>query len=214
MRLWPEHGRRMFPDLGVEQRTEPDLEKWILPLGSWSVSGPEFTEGSPGFFSTESLTGESLTGESLSGESLSRGALSTMSRSTGFLSPASRPNVTGAAGSTRGLKIGHLIQNPVPLTQIFLPNRQVTHDRVNIHRLGLRDALRELQAKSFNPELNEGSPWRCERFQTLAQLLQQVPVYRLEYPDGLEALPQVRSAILQHLRAQAVGENSSKMFEK
>ena len=131
MRLWPEHGRQLLPELPPGQANEPDTGKWVIPL-------------------------------------------------------------------TAGL--GRLAQGPTPLGRIYLPTRSASADRIRILPLSPAEALRELQGKSFTPTLAEAAGHQARRFQTLARLLHQVPVHRLEYGSGIAQLPRVREALLEDLR--------------
>ncbi len=96
--------------------------------------------------------------------------------------------------------LGRLAPGPTPLVRIYLPTRSESSDRIHIQALSPAEALRELQGKSFTPTLAEAAGHQAQRFQTLAQLLCQVPVHRLEYGSGIDQLPRVRAALLEDLR--------------
>lgn len=51
-------------------------------------------------------------------------------------------------------------------------------------------------SQQSTPHIVEAAGWQADRLGALSQLVEQVPVRRLVYPNGVEHLPQVVDAIL------------------
>jgi hypothetical protein len=82
-----------------------------------------------------------------------------------------------------------------PLQALYLPER--TEDAsIQIQPVAPTDALQAVLRHSFLPRIVEATGWQATRLSTLSQLVEQVSVRRLTYPDGVEHLPRVADAIL------------------
>lgn len=89
---------------------------------------------------------------------------------------------------------------PQPLGAIFLLDRQEALSEIELILSPSSQALFSLAAFEFM------APWqhlltnRGEQFNQLAQLVQDVPIYRLRYPSGYEHLPAVQQRIIEEFR--------------
>ena len=83
-----------------------------------------------------------------------------------------------------------------PLRALYLPERG--GERVEIETLPLGAAVMALIEHSFLLGMPEAMGLEAARFGRFAQLARRVPVSRLRYPDGVEHLPRVRDALLEH----------------
>jgi hypothetical protein len=83
---------------------------------------------------------------------------------------------------------------PRPLTAIYLPRRGES-DGVTFETVAPGAALFELVRNSYLTGILEGAGLASRRFRTLADLVQRVPVRIVRYPNGLDLLPEVASAI-------------------
>ncbi len=91
--------------------------------------------------------------------------------------------------------LGSFCDNICPLQALYLPER--TDDAsIQIQPISPTDALQAVLRHSFLPRIVEATGWQATRLSTLSQLVEQVPMRRLTYPDGTEHLPQVADAIL------------------
>ncbi len=89
-----------------------------------------------------------------------------------------------------------------PLGRVYLPRREdqgTPSGEVRISELPPREAVIELLRCSFSPNIVEAVGLQRHRLETFARLVEQVPVRRLSYPSGLEALPRIRRAVLADL---------------
>jgi hypothetical protein len=93
---------------------------------------------------------------------------------------------------------GAFTDGPALLSAIYLPARGRTSG-VDIEPVASTDALKELLRKSFVPWLAERARGPAPRLSFLAALIRNVPIRRIEYPNGIEHLPAVRDAILNDL---------------
>lgn len=82
-----------------------------------------------------------------------------------------------------------------PLARLYLPERRegIAHPR--LEPLAPREALMALVSLSALPRIAEALGWQGRRLQALAALVRAVPVRRLVYPDGVEHLDAVRTAL-------------------
>lgn len=89
-----------------------------------------------------------------------------------------------------------------PLGRIYLPERLgpgSPETGVRITELTPREAVIELLRCSFTPYIVEAVGLQARRLDLFGRLVGQVPVRRLVYPSGLEALPAVRRVLLEDL---------------
>jgi hypothetical protein len=92
----------------------------------------------------------------------------------------------------------------VPLACVYLPERQDPRSsgrQPRISGVEPRQAVIELLRGSFSPYIVEAVGLQPRRLEDFADLAQTVPVRRLVYPSGFEALPRVRDALLEDLDA-------------
>lgn len=97
----------------------------------------------------------------------------------------------------RRLPVARFHAEPLPLGRLYLPERRAGAD-VAIIPVSKRDALIELLARSFIPQLAASGGREGERFDRMARLAERVPVYRLVYPEGLDRLADVARAVAAH----------------
>jgi hypothetical protein len=84
-----------------------------------------------------------------------------------------------------------------PLQALYLPER--TDDApIRVQSVAPTDALQAVLRHSFLPRLVEATGWQAHRLNALAQLVEQIPVRRLTYPNGVEHLSRVAEAVLEH----------------
>jgi len=95
--------------------------------------------------------------------------------------------------------IGELASRPLPLGAVYILERQAAGTGPSITPVAAGEALIALVRHSFVPELIQATAQAGPRFSTLAEIARCVPVFRLQYPDGLQRLPDTRRAILDHL---------------
>lgn len=87
----------------------------------------------------------------------------------------------------------------LPLACLYLPQR-VVGAPIEIAALSTATSLVTATEHSFAVGIVEGLGLEVERFGRLAHLIRHVPIRRLTYPDGVEHLPAVRSAVLEDVR--------------
>ena len=91
-----------------------------------------------------------------------------------------------------------------PLGCIYLPERAAAGavpGEIRFAPLSQRQAVIELLRGSFSPHIVEAVGLQPERLGLFSRLARQVPLRRLVYPSGLDALPRVRRALLEDLEA-------------
>lgn len=102
----------------------------------------------------------------------------------------------------RRLPVARFHGEPLPLGRLYLPERRPACPHapmdVAIIPVSKRDALIELLARSFIPQLAASGGREGERFARMARLAERVPVYRLVYPEGLDRLADVARAVAAH----------------
>jgi hypothetical protein len=98
--------------------------------------------------------------------------------------------------------LGHFHGTPARLSALFLPERSPACDAkgVTLTRVQTQEALVTLLQNSFAAAVLERMPeMQVQRLRTLAGILQRIPVFRLDYPEGYERLPGVREQIISFL---------------
>ena len=91
--------------------------------------------------------------------------------------------------------LGSFCDDAPPLQALYLPER--TDDAsIQIQPVAPTDALQAVLRHSFLPRLVEATGWQAHRLNALARLVEQIPVRRLTYPEGIKHLPRVADAIL------------------
>ncbi|MDY7092241.1 MAG: hypothetical protein SX243_04630 [Acidobacteriota bacterium] len=86
-----------------------------------------------------------------------------------------------------------------PLAAIYLPERLDEERAVEIEAVGPREALAELLRHSFLHRMPAALGWERRRLETLARVVESVPVRRLRYPSGWQYLPAVLDAVEESL---------------
>lgn len=94
---------------------------------------------------------------------------------------------------------GTFENQPYPLQALFLLERIDGNTSVNINLLPPSHAVFKLSANTLLSEIFHVLPNMTTRLEFIGRLVQQIPVYNLSYPAGLEHLPKVCSAILASL---------------
>ncbi len=95
--------------------------------------------------------------------------------------------------------LGTFHSEAAPLACFYLPQRRAPAEwgeAVEVGPLSRMEALMSLVGQSFVPYTVEALGLQPHRLAFFAQLLSQVPVRRLVYPEGYAHLPQVRRGIL------------------
>lgn len=90
---------------------------------------------------------------------------------------------------------------PVPLRLILVLNSRaesVTGDQIAIRPMRPREAMMSLIASSFRLDLNDAVV-NEKAFRNCSLLSTQIPHFELSYPRSVAYLPEIRSAILNHL---------------
>lgn len=129
-----------------------------------------------------------------------------VARRSGF-DPALLPPIHSSAEKRRlDVREGQWSAGPVPLGPIYLVERGSPQPDVVIERLGPSESLLELIRHSYVPRTVAHSGMAATRLPLLAAAVQQGGVWRLRYPDGVEWLPKVRSAVVRHV-ANRVSES-------
>jgi len=93
--------------------------------------------------------------------------------------------------------LGSFCDDVRPLQALYLPER--TDDApIQVRSVAPTDALQAVLRHSFLPRLVEATGWQARRLSTLARLVEQIPVRRLTYPNGVGHLSRVAEAVLEH----------------
>ncbi|MFO7586873.1 MAG: hypothetical protein R6X22_02270 [Gemmatimonadota bacterium] len=94
--------------------------------------------------------------------------------------------------------IGAFCPLPRPLARLYVPFRRPAGEEgpVRIEPLSPREALLELLRESFLRTILERTGLHERRFARLAELARLVPMARLDYPSGLDRLPDVSRTIV------------------
>jgi len=116
--------------------------------------------------------------------------------------------------------IGGFHGDPAPLSALLLPERGGpappappgppapplgAPSGVTLSRVPTQEALMILLRSSFAASVLERMPeMQIRRLGILAEILQKIPVFRLEYPEGYDRLPEVRNRLIQLLDGEAV----------
>jgi len=98
--------------------------------------------------------------------------------------------------------LGSFHSEPAPLACFYLPERRDSagwEEGIEISRLSRTEALMSLVGQSFIPYTTEALGLQPQRLGFFAQLLSQVPVRRIVYPEGYAHLPRIRRGILNDL---------------
>ena len=91
--------------------------------------------------------------------------------------------------------LGTFCDEARPLKALYLPER--TDDpSIQIQPVTPTSAIQAVLRHSFLPRLVEATGWQTSRLSTLSRLVEQVPVRRLTYPEGVGHLSRVTDAIL------------------
>ncbi|MCS3642419.1 hypothetical protein [Salinibacter ruber] len=91
--------------------------------------------------------------------------------------------------------LGTFCDDVRPLQALYLPER-TDEASIQIQPAAPTKALKAALRHSFLPQLVEAAGWQAYRLNALSQLVEQIPVRRLTYPEGIEYLPRVADAIL------------------
>ncbi|WP_162891492.1 hypothetical protein [Salinibacter ruber] len=91
--------------------------------------------------------------------------------------------------------LGTFCDDVRPLQALYLPER-TDKASIQIQPVAPTEALKAALRHSFLPQLVEAAGWQAYRLNALSQLVEQIPVRRLTYPEGIEHLPRVADAIL------------------
>ncbi len=89
--------------------------------------------------------------------------------------------------------------SPEKLLSCYLPEHRTQQQDVIVEPVKGAEAVMELVRHSLVPRLAAGAGMQKRRFQLLTRVARQVQVCRLIYPSGLEALRDVREAVIGHL---------------
>ena len=84
-----------------------------------------------------------------------------------------------------------------PLKAIYVPDRQGPDAELRIEPVSPVDALFELIKNSFTAQVVEALGLQPQRMKFFTDMVMQLPVRRLIYPDGYDSLPEVRNAVLE-----------------
>ncbi len=96
--------------------------------------------------------------------------------------------------------IGVFCDKSMPVGCIYIPRRKEPQEKrgsVEILSVSPRDAFIELVRYSFTTRILSKFGLQGERMQSLTQIVLQVPIRRLQYPSGLQFLPQVCETIVE-----------------
>lgn len=97
----------------------------------------------------------------------------------------------------RRLPVARFAAEPLPLGRLYLPERRPGAE-IAIVPVSPREALIELLARSFIPQLAASGGREGKRFERLARVAERVPVFQLVYPEGLDRLTDVARAVAAH----------------
>jgi hypothetical protein len=97
------------------------------------------------------------------------------------------------------LGAGQWAEASSPLGPIYLVERGWHQPEVAIDRLGPSESLFKLIQYSYSPRTVAAVGLSGQRLEALARASAQAGVWRLRYPNGLDWLARVRSAVVQHV---------------
>jgi hypothetical protein len=100
-----------------------------------------------------------------------------------------------------------MVSGRFKLHRVYLPSRNHGLKQARVEPIAAAEALRQLQALAFVPTLAEAGGQLVHRFKLLAQIVREVGVYRLLYPEGIERLPAVRDVVRADLAEQDRGRH-------
>ena len=120
------------------------------------------------------------------------------------------PRIHSASEKRRlDVKEGEWAEGPVPLGPIYLVERGWHQPEVVIEPIAPSQSLFELIRHSYVPRTVAASGVAGTRLSIVADAVQQGGVWRLRYPDGVEWLPRVRSAVVRH-QAERLSESQAR----
>jgi len=93
---------------------------------------------------------------------------------------------------------------PVPITTLFVltsPDETMKTDQVSIEPLTHQDAFMALLKYSFRLDISDRERNK-KAFRDIAETVSKLKLFRLSYPRKMAMLPQVRTAILEHLATE------------
>lgn len=85
---------------------------------------------------------------------------------------------------------------PLPLARLYLLARRDEGGGVEIRNLPRHEAVVEVVRHSFSPRMVAAAGLQPERLSRIAELVRRVPVRRLLYPTGYDALSRLADAVL------------------
>lgn len=100
---------------------------------------------------------------------------------------------------------GQFQDEAAPITHLLLPERRDDVEEVQFQPLSPQESLIELIRHSFLPNAVSHLGLSSQRLPVLSTLAQQADMCRLVYPDGVEHLPRVASAIRSFVDTEDVG---------
>lgn len=93
--------------------------------------------------------------------------------------------------------LGDFCSEAIPLDRIFLPERgEMPEERIRLEEFAPMQAIMHLTAHSFAGKYADAAGRQAERFKSFGALVRAVPVYKMIYPSGLEALPDICQQIV------------------
>jgi hypothetical protein len=121
------------------------------------------------------------------------------------LDPATMPRVHSGSEKRRlDVRAGEWVDGPLPLGPIYLVERGWQKPEVVIEKVAPGESVLELVRHTYVPRTVAASGVAGSRLPVLTAAVQQGGVWRLRYPDGVEWLPKVREAVVQHEAERAI----------
>jgi hypothetical protein len=114
--------------------------------------------------------------------------------------PTVLPTVTKRLIPLDAVGPGGFCSESRPSRALFVPEREESVSApVEIHSVSRAEAFKIILGNGFIAQIAEASGLIQSRFRSISRVVEQVPMFRLKYPSGVEHLPNVRQAILEHI---------------
>lgn len=105
---------------------------------------------------------------------------------------------SGSDKRRRDIVPGEWVDGPIPAGPLYLVERGWPRPEIHIERVAPGESMLALIRHSYVPRTVVAAGLAGRRLPLLAGLIEQRGVWSLRYPEGIEWLPKVRAAVIQH----------------